>query len=47
MICVVQLLLSHPDINDAIRDEQGRTPLECAANAEVSSIIEGKFESTH
>jgi len=37
----VRLLLQHPQINDTIRDEQGRTPLECAADAEVSSTIEG------
>jgi hypothetical protein len=37
----VRLLLQHPQINDTIRDEQGRTPLECAADVEVSSTIEG------
>lgn len=37
----VRLLLLHPQINDTIRDEQGRTPLECSADAEVSSSIEG------
>ncbi|ORX40701.1 Oxysterol-binding protein-domain-containing protein [Kockovaella imperatae] len=36
----VQLLLNHPKINDTIRDDQGRTPLECAANAEVAALIE-------
>lgn len=34
------MLLDHPNINDTIRDEQGRTALECAANADVSSVIE-------
>ncbi|OCF40792.1 oxysterol-binding protein [Kwoniella heveanensis CBS 569] len=37
---VVELLLHDPRINDTIRDEQGRTALECAANAEVSSLVE-------
>lgn len=43
---VVRLLLDHADINDTIRDDQGRTPLECAANAEVSSAIEGELDKT-
>ncbi|ORY26692.1 putative Oxysterol-binding protein [Naematelia encephala] len=34
------VLLNHPLINDTTRDDQGRTPLECAANGEVSSVIE-------
>lgn len=42
----VRLLLDHPEINDTIRDDQGRTPLECAANAEVSSAIEGELDKT-
>lgn len=37
----VQLLFDHPSINDTIRDEQGRTALECASNHEVSAVIEG------
>jgi hypothetical protein len=43
----VRLLLLHPQINDTIRDEQGRTPLECAGDAEVSSIIEGGYRETN
>ncbi|WVR00350.1 hypothetical protein IAU59_007493 [Kwoniella sp. CBS 9459] len=37
---VVELLLRDPRINDTVRDEQGRTALECAANSEVSSLVE-------
>ncbi|KAK4689354.1 oxysterol-binding protein 1, partial [Tremellales sp. Uapishka_1] len=37
---VVQLLLTDPRINDTIRDEQSRTPLECAATGEIASLIE-------
>lgn len=37
----VELLLNHPRINDTIRDEQGRTALECAGNHEVAAAIEG------
>ncbi|CAD6572572.1 MAG: hypothetical protein TREMPRED_000577 [Tremellales sp. Tagirdzhanova-0007] len=37
---VVELLLNHPRISDTIRDEQGRTALECAGNHEVASAIE-------
>ena len=44
---IVRLLLQHPQINDTIRDEQGRTPLECAADAEVSSTIEGMSSDLH
>jgi hypothetical protein len=43
----VRLLLQHPQINDTIRDEQGRTPLECAADTEVSSTIEGMSRAHH
>jgi len=43
----VRLLLQHPQINDTIRDEQGRTPLECAADSEVSSSIEGTRRALH
>ncbi len=41
----VELLLNHPRINDTIRDEQGRTALECAADHEVASAIEGKLNA--
>ncbi|EIW72252.1 hypothetical protein TREMEDRAFT_70659 [Tremella mesenterica DSM 1558] len=37
---VVEMLLNHPKINDTIRDEQGRTALECAANTEIASLVE-------
>ncbi|WVR07787.1 hypothetical protein IAU60_004830 [Kwoniella sp. DSM 27419] len=37
---VVEALLGDSRINDTTRDEQGRTPLECAANSEVASLIE-------
>ncbi|WWD19523.1 hypothetical protein CI109_103984 [Kwoniella shandongensis] len=37
---VVEVLLNDPRINDTIRDEQGRTALECAANHEISGLIE-------
>jgi hypothetical protein len=37
----VELLLNDPRINDTIRDEQGRTALECAATPEIASLIEG------
>ncbi len=37
---VVQLLMNDPRINDTIRDEQSRTPLECAANAQIAEMIE-------
>ena len=36
----VELLLAVPNITDTIRDEQGRTPLECASSHEIASIIE-------
>ncbi|KAL1409960.1 hypothetical protein Q8F55_003959 [Vanrija albida] len=36
---VVELLLNDPRIDDTIRDEQGRTPLECAATSEVVALI--------
>ena len=35
------LLLAQPKINDTIRDEQGRTALECSATQEVAIVIEG------
>nr|ODN99988.1 oxysterol-binding protein [Cryptococcus depauperatus CBS 7855] len=38
---IVKLLLSHPMIDDTIKDDRGRTPLECAATSEVASVIEG------
>ncbi|WWC71885.1 uncharacterized protein I206_105844 [Kwoniella pini CBS 10737] len=37
---IVELLLSDPRINDTIRDEQGRTALECATHSEISHLIE-------
>lgn len=37
---IVQLLLSDPRIDDTIKDDRGRTPLECAATPEVASVIE-------
>lgn len=37
----VAILLTQPKINDTIRDEQGRTALECAATSEVAAVIEG------
>lgn len=37
---IVQLLLSDPRIDDTIKDDRGRTPLECAASPEVASVIE-------
>ena len=42
----VQLLLNHPKINDTIRDDQGRTALECAANAEIAAVIDGESRQT-
>jgi hypothetical protein len=42
---IVSLLLNHPRINDTIRDEQGRTPLECASSHEIGALIEGESES--
>ncbi len=41
---IVELLLNHPKISDTIRDEQGRTALECAGNHEVASAIEGNLD---
>lgn len=38
----VRILLSDPRTNDTLRDAQGRTPLECSANQEIASIIEGE-----
>jgi hypothetical protein len=38
----VRLLLNDPRTNDTLRDAKGRTPLECAANQDVSAIIEGE-----
>lgn len=37
---VVQLLLSDPRIDDTMKDDRGRTPLECAASPEIASVIE-------
>lgn len=37
---VVQLLLSDPRIDDTMKDDRGRTPLECAATPEIASVIE-------
>nr|XP_018260745.1 oxysterol-binding protein [Kwoniella dejecticola CBS 10117]OBR82903.1 oxysterol-binding protein [Kwoniella dejecticola CBS 10117] len=37
---IVELLLNDSRINDTIRDEQGRTALECATHSEVSHLIE-------
>ncbi|KAK8853109.1 hypothetical protein IAR55_003810 [Kwoniella newhampshirensis] len=37
---VVEVLLNDPRINDTIRDEQGRTALECASNHEIAGLIE-------
>ncbi|WVQ67040.1 uncharacterized protein L199_005233 [Kwoniella botswanensis] len=37
---VVEVLLSDPRINDTVRDEQGRTALECSATSEISHLIE-------
>ncbi|WRT70348.1 uncharacterized protein IL334_007346 [Kwoniella shivajii] len=37
---VVEVFLNDPRINDTIRDEQGRTALECATNSEISRLIE-------
>ncbi|OXC70624.1 hypothetical protein AYX13_00601 [Cryptococcus neoformans] len=37
---IVQLLLSDPRIDDTIKDDRARTPLECAASPEVASVIE-------
>ncbi|WWC91583.1 uncharacterized protein L201_006529 [Kwoniella dendrophila CBS 6074] len=37
---VVERLLNDPRINDTIRDEQGRTALECAGHSEIAHLIE-------
>nr|XP_019044285.1 oxysterol-binding protein [Kwoniella bestiolae CBS 10118]OCF23215.1 oxysterol-binding protein [Kwoniella bestiolae CBS 10118] len=37
---VVEVLLSDPMINDTIRDEQGRTALECSSSSDISHLIE-------
>ncbi|WVQ84916.1 hypothetical protein IAT38_007079 [Cryptococcus sp. DSM 104549] len=37
---VVQLLLNDPRIDDTVRDDRGRTPLECASSHEIASLIE-------
>jgi ankyrin repeat protein len=39
----VELLLNDPRIDDTIKDDRGRSPLECASNSEVAGLIEGKF----
>lgn len=38
---IAAVLLAQPHINDTLRDEQGRTPLECSATQEVAAVIEG------
>ena len=38
---IAAVLLAQPQINDTLRDEQGRTPLECSATQEVAAVIEG------
>jgi hypothetical protein len=45
LTCLVEMLLNDPRINDTIRDEQGRTPLECAATPEIATLIEGKQQN--
>jgi hypothetical protein len=40
--CTAAVLLAQPHINDTLRDEQGRTPLECSATQEVGAVIEGR-----
>lgn len=44
---VVELLLNDPRIDDTIRDDKGRTALECSSNPEVGSLIEGERRAVH
>ncbi|BEI80271.1 hypothetical protein CcaverHIS002_0108000 [Cutaneotrichosporon cavernicola] len=37
---VVELLLNDPRVDDTIRDDKGRSALECSSNPEVSALIE-------